>query len=166
MKDVREDLARTIKAEIRIQQRILDRLKEQEEILVKCSFSELEENLKHLDGLRFEARELHIDREALKGDLARWLHLKKDNVPLKELAGAAGGPYAEGLSCLRDKLVESAKAVRAQSRLNMVIIRQSIKLNNELIAGVRGEFVDHLSTYGKGGEIIPSESSGIVDAQI
>ena len=166
MKDVRENLARTIEAEIRIQQRILDRLKEQEEILVKCAFAELEDNLKHLDGLRFEARELHTVRESLKGDLAHWLQLKKDNVPLMELAGAVGGPYAEGLSSLRDRLVEAAKAVRAQTRLNMVIIRQSMKLNNELIAGVRGGFVDHLSTYGNCGEIIPSESSGIVDAQI
>jgi hypothetical protein len=166
MKDVREDLARIIEAEIRVQQRILDRLKEQEDILVKCSFSDLEDNLKQLEGLRYEARELHRDRENLKADLARWLHLKGDQVPLKELAGAAGGPYAEGLSRLRERLIEAAKCVRAQSRLNMVLIRQSIKLNDELIAGVRGGFADQLSTYGKAGEIISEERSGIVDAQL
>ena len=70
MNDVRENLARTIEAEIRIQQRILDRLKEQEEILVKCAFAELEDNLASRAAVYREIRRL-VDSEVGPDDPER-----------------------------------------------------------------------------------------------
>ncbi len=166
MKEVREKLPGTIKAEIKVQHRIIRLLKEQQEILVRCTYNALEENLKDLEELRYEARELNRDRENQKEALARWLELEKKEISLGELARFVGESQGESLLKLRERLVNAAKTVRIQTRRNMLLIRQSLEVNHALIAGAKGNAADHLATYGKRGERVPSDGSGIVDARV
>ena len=153
MDELFEELAGIIENEISVQHKTLEKLEEQQQILVKYSMDHLEDNLKDLDALHPEVKALDKARCAVKGRLADAL---KD----------AEAPFKERLAALEERLIDAAKKVRTVSRQNMLLIRQAMDLNYELMRQIHGGEIERVSTYGQAGELLSASSTKIVDANM
>jgi hypothetical protein len=153
MNDLFEELAGIIETEIAVQQKTLAKLNEQQQILVRYSMDSLEDNLKDLDALHPEVKALDKARCVIKEQVAG--ALKDADAPIKaRLAG------------LEECLIKTAKSVRTVSRQNMMLIRQAMDLNYELMRQIHGGEIDRVSTYGQAGELLSSSGTKIVDANL
>lgn len=153
MNELFEELAGIIETEISVQHKTLEKLVEQQQILVKYSMDHLEDNLKDLDALHPEIKALDQARCAVKEQLAD--ALKEADAPIK-------ARFAE----LEESLIDVAKEVRARSRQNMLLIRQAMDLNYELMRQIHGGEIERVSTYGQAGELLSASSTKIVDANM
>lgn len=166
MKACFEELIGILRAEIDVQEKIMDTLSEQRTILVKSQMDKLETNLDKLEKARFEAEAMDKTRVSKKHGIASRLGIKEGAVTLSEIAEAAEGPQREELLELKDRLTSSAKKIKQFSRQNMLLIRQCIELNNELIQNLLGKKITNLSTYEKSGELKKSADSKMVDTKV
>jgi len=165
MSDIMQELTLIIEAEVELHEKTIEKLQEQLEILVECALENLEVNLKKLDSLRAESKKLCEERVKAKKRLMRKTGLKNSQVTLAKLAAAEGGPYVKRLLTAKDRLVETAKKIRSQSRRNMILIRQSLELNSELLVQISRNHGKEVSTYDHSGEIIQTPNKGMVDAK-
>ncbi|MFH2000191.1 MAG: flagellar protein FlgN [Planctomycetota bacterium] len=169
MKDLVHTLTQVMEAEIAVQERTLAKLEEQQKIIVEYTLDKLEENLRDLDKLRPEIRKLDKVRLDVKNRLADKMGLKGD-VTLADITKTIidetrHDPQGKCLAELRERLIHTAREVRNKSKQNMLLIRQSIEVNNELLTQISGLELDRVSTYNPGGRIITSQHSAIVDAK-
>ena len=170
MKELLEELAETIKAEIEVQERTLNKLEEQQQYVVEHTLEKLEGNITELDSMIPDFRRLEKSRLELRKHLAARLGLD-DSVTLKTIIEKAvereaHEPLDHELADLRNRLVELAGAVRAKSKQNMILLRQAIELNHDLrqkFLGVRG---NRVSTYGQDGELVASTGSGVFNTKV
>jgi len=171
MKELFKELANIIEAEIAVQEKTLDSLEDQRRIFVDCTLNMLEGNLKELDVQRVEAQALDKARESLKERIATKLGIEEDKTTLTSLSRVADTESGKDLLVLKERLLETAKRLRRQSRKNMMLIKQSIDLNCDLMSEVQGKKSDRRSldttpTYGKKGELVSNSCAGIVDTKL
>jgi flagellar biosynthesis/type III secretory pathway chaperone len=166
MKAVVKELFEIIEAEIANQDETRIKLEEQQNLLVECTLDKLEDHLKKLDPLKRIAVELDQARISLKIKLAHDQGLQEEGITLAMIADSLDPSSRETLLSLRDRLMESVKGVRAQSRRNMVLIRQSMELNHELLAHARGEEQERSTTYDQTGDLESTSGKGMVDARV
>jgi hypothetical protein len=165
MSDMLEELAGLMEAEIALQEQTLEKLMEQQDILVACELDRLESNLKALEELRTEVMRRERERTAEKKRIARLLKIEGDTPSLVKLLEEARGPLCDRLTQLSGRFMALLKAIRRQSRKNMVLIRQSLELNQALLTQITGKNKEQALTYGQRGEFIPSSQSGVVNAK-
>ncbi|MHC4945810.1 MAG: flagellar protein FlgN [Planctomycetota bacterium] len=165
-----EELKEIITFEIGVQEQTLQKLESQQKFIVDHDLEDLDGNLKDLDTTLLNYRELENARQKVRTRLAEGLALKPE-ATLKEIIETARGRNEEGVLCaelktLRGRLMEIATRVRAKTKQNMVLLRQSIELNHELLSKVLGNRVDRLSTYGQAGELVSTTGKGVIDAEV
>ena len=164
-----ESLARILEGEIGIQDAMLDRLRTQQEIVISCRFEDLEQNLEDLARIQREGRELGDRRIQTVRDLARSMMPFSDPITLGALVEGLDGPEAERIGVLREDLIARARLIRKTSRQNMLLIRQSLDLNRELmtaLSGGRAQKPVEAATYGSGGQAEASTGRALVDTRI
>lgn len=171
MKELFKELADIIEAEIAVQEKTIQSLNEQREIFVNCTLDQLEENLKSMDLQRLEAQALDKSRNALKERIALRLGIQGDQATLTHLSTVADGQLKEDLEQLKERLLETAKRLRKKSRQNMLLIKQSLELNFDLINQVQGKESrerqsELASTYSSSGELVCSSSSQMLDKKL
>lgn len=170
MRALLEELAATIREEIAVQEKTLAKLEEQQQCVVEHAMDRLEENLTELDGMLPSYQQLEEKRRGLGVDLARRLKMD-EKATLKAIIegtpeAASRGPTRGELTKLRNRLVEIAEKVRTKSRQNMILLRQAIELNHDLLQQVFKGGGERVSTYGQGGELVAAAGSGVVDTKI
>jgi hypothetical protein len=165
MENILEELAEAMEADIAVQERILEKMKEQQDLLVECALDKLELNLKDLDDLRGEAAKKDRARTAQKQRLARLLKIEESTPTLARLLAEVEGPLYERLVGLSARFMDLLKTIRLQSRRNMVLIRQSMELNRTLMKQITGQQKERPSTYGQMGELIAANGPGVIDAK-
>ena len=129
MDELFEELAGIIENEISVQHKTLEKLEEQQQILVKYSMDHLEDNLKDLDALHPEVKALDKARCAVKGRLAD--ALKDAEAPFKERLAA--------LEDERDGGIERTASAEGRQRGHHLAV--------ELDAHALDEFLRFMGTF-------------------
>jgi hypothetical protein len=165
-----EELKNIIATEIEVQEGTLAKLEDQQRFIIDHALDELDENLRELDHMLLDYRELETARHEVRLRLAADLGLEP-SATLGEIIERARSINEEGVLCadlehLRERLMDIAARVRSRTKQNMVLLRQSIELNHELLSKVFGNQVDRMSTYGQAGELVSTAGKGVVDAEI
>jgi flagellar biosynthesis/type III secretory pathway chaperone len=166
MKDVVLRLFDVIEAEIAVEEETHRRLGEQEALLATCTLDKLEAHLNQLDHLKRSVVDLDRTRVALMTDLAGRLGVNDGELTLAKIAGALDEPEQRTLLERRDRLMGAVRQVRAQSRRNMILIRQSMELNLDLLSLARGEGAQRTTTYSPSGNLVSSSGKSTVDAKV
>ncbi|MBU0753874.1 MAG: flagellar protein FlgN [Planctomycetes bacterium] len=170
MQALLEELAGTIIEEIAVQEKTLAKLEEQQRFVVEHAMEKLEKNLTELDAMLPSYQQLEEKRKSLGTQLARRLGME-DQATLKSIIEATlkqperGSPRSE-LADLRNRLVGIAEKVRAKSKQNMILLRQAIELNHDLLQRVFKGRGERVSTYGQDGELVAAFGSGVVDRKV
>ncbi len=168
MRGSMKKLLEIIEKEVGVQQKILEKLEEQQAVLVKLATEKLEENLEELEKWRCEAKAIFEKRIALQQNLGTGAKHKgglKTVPTLSEIACTGDEKADKALSRHRDKLIRTVKKIRSQSRKNQVLIRHSLDLNTELMNKAFGTDRERVSTYGNSGELLARSSVDMVDAR-